>query len=212
MNIPTFDAVGPATGTPEGNARHVAILLHGLGEVDRDWLLGQLPPTQQGQLQPLLAELQVLGIPSDPQLTRDAVLRGTAPPDLSPPPSRSADAGDPALDRLAAAATARVLAPEPATLAAELLARGGAAWRAEVLREMAPPRRREIEAALAPHLAAVSLPGASLPGLRQRERTLVALLERRALVLGTDRVGVTVVPLVRPVPERPWWRRLRRAQ
>ena len=57
------------------STRQVALILHGLAEADRAWLLGRLPPAQVSMLEPLLAELRELGIPADPALathTHDA--------------------------------------------------------------------------------------------------------------------------------------------
>ena len=60
------------------SARQVALILHGLADADRAWLLGRLPPAQVGMLEPLLAELRELGIPADPELAaqvHDAEMR-----------------------------------------------------------------------------------------------------------------------------------------
>lgn len=58
--------------TPAG-LRRAALTLHSLGQVDRDWLLQQLPGAMQQALCVLLAELNDLGIPPDAAVIRAAL-------------------------------------------------------------------------------------------------------------------------------------------
>lgn len=53
--------------------RRAALALHSLGQADRDWLLQQLPPTEQHSLAGLLAELNELGIAPDAAVIRAAL-------------------------------------------------------------------------------------------------------------------------------------------
>lgn len=67
--------------------RKAALALHALSPDDQAWMLAQLDPQAQTQLQPLLAELQSLGIPQDPTLI-DTALQGisiTPAPELPQP-------------------------------------------------------------------------------------------------------------------------------
>ena len=68
-----------------GTQRHAALLLHGVSESDRHWVLAQLDPAQALALRDLLGELSELGLPRDPSLV-DAVLdrqsRAAAPAGL----------------------------------------------------------------------------------------------------------------------------------
>jgi hypothetical protein len=53
--------------------RQAALVLHGLADADRAWMLGQLPPEQAGPVRELLTELRELGIPNDPGLATQAL-------------------------------------------------------------------------------------------------------------------------------------------
>lgn len=55
--------------------RKAALALHALSPDDQAWMLAQLDPQAQAQLQALLAELQSLGIPQEPTLI-DVALQG----------------------------------------------------------------------------------------------------------------------------------------
>lgn len=150
--------------------RRAALMLHGLADVDRRWLLERLAPAQRQAVEPLLAELAGLGIPRDgaeggpvwPQATAApmAVPPGVAAP--SPEPGRSpvepvADepargrpmpAADDVLVRLSVAEAGLLLADEPDGLVADVLASGAYPWQAALL-EALPGRRNRIEGLLA---------------------------------------------------------------
>jgi hypothetical protein len=53
--------------------RRAALTLHALERSDRAWLLGQLSHGQRELLEPLLADLETLGIPRDRGLIQDAM-------------------------------------------------------------------------------------------------------------------------------------------
>lgn len=53
--------------------RQAALVLHGLADADRAWMLGQLPPEQAAPVRELLTELRELGIPHDPGLATQAL-------------------------------------------------------------------------------------------------------------------------------------------
>lgn len=133
-------------GDTAGSERHAALVLHSATDADRSWLMAQLPAPHRARVQPLLAELQRLGVPRDPTLVR-AALQPSSPPMGARPRT--------ATDRLAAAAPgelARLLAEEPATLAAQVLAMLPNDARAGVLRQFATGRRALV-ARLVPEVA-----------------------------------------------------------
>jgi hypothetical protein len=53
-------------------ARQAALTLHGLQPEDRAWVLDALPPQQRTALEPLLRELEELGIPGDVGISAEA--------------------------------------------------------------------------------------------------------------------------------------------
>lgn len=99
--------------------RQSALTLHALAAQDRAWVLAALPGGQRAALQPLLAELEEIGIPRDPDLLEAA----------QPRAARQRSAGE--LDALA-----RVLRREPPRVAAVFLAAEPWPWRGEVLQRV----------------------------------------------------------------------------
>jgi hypothetical protein len=91
--------------------RHCALTLHSVDAPDRAWLLAQLPPDQRLSLEQLVAELQAIGIPRDPQTARTAMAFNRN--------ARAATEDDGASD--AQGVCARVLASAAASDVAELL-------------------------------------------------------------------------------------------
>jgi hypothetical protein len=147
----------PADATPL--ARKAALLLHALGERDRQWLIDQLSEAERGAVQGLVGELRALGIPPDPGLL-DEVADGRRPPgDGSDRPSTSGapprqDVGDDprsgsssllALDRADLALLAGILRDEPPGLVATLLAARSWPWRQALLQHLDFSHRRQVE-------------------------------------------------------------------
>ncbi|MGC3963595.1 MAG: hypothetical protein QM803_09790 [Rhodocyclaceae bacterium] len=58
------------------NSRRAALLLHAMGEFDRQWTLARLAPSDRSNMDALLAELRELGIPADKSLIRTALEDG----------------------------------------------------------------------------------------------------------------------------------------
>lgn len=113
--------------------RQSALLLHGLSEPDRCWILERLGEEDQHILSEYLAELKSLGIPVDPAMI-DAV-RSSGP----------TDAGDP----LHAASTVQIqalLADEPVWLIRHVLALDDWPWRQNYLEALAPGQRERLMA------------------------------------------------------------------
>lgn len=134
------------------NARRSALLLHGLGEGDRGWLLERLTVSQREQVSALLQELRSLGIPADAraaiQLLNDS--RAAQEPTETYSARAVVAAASPA--RLAA-----VLKDEPAGLVAHLLLADRWNWQAAFLALQPPVQRRRIH-----ELLHTSAPGPKL--------------------------------------------------
>jgi len=131
-----MSAVLPAAS----QSRRAALMAHALPKDDQAWLLAALPPARRSVLEPLLTELQVLGIPSDPALL-DALDAQQAPA----PPARACDT----LLILSAAqlrTLAKVLQQEDPAVAACLLALRRWAWRDALLAAMRPEFAQQVRA------------------------------------------------------------------
>jgi hypothetical protein len=153
MAAPTSLAPCAATGT---RSRQAALLLHGLANADRDWLLGELASGQRRLLEALLAELHALGVPASPEWIDELLLpRSTTPGTAGAPSPKVATAEAPAEpdalppDALPAEAVAGVLRDEPDALVARAVRDGAADWRHAVLRRLGAARRRRLGAATA---------------------------------------------------------------
>jgi len=132
------------------NARHAALFLHGMAPADRAWVLDAIPEEARASLQSLLAELQALGIASDPALISDAILpMGRA----CDPAVRTAALSDEDVllalrgERLVVVIDA--LRREPAGLLASWLRMADWPWREDLLRALEPAHRTRVVAALA---------------------------------------------------------------
>lgn len=123
------EAMGAATAAvPAGSPRSAALLLHGMGEADRAWILRQLSDSQRARIVPLLDELHAMGLPADADWTRCAL-------PSTPPPSQASRARA----RIAAAPVAAItelLASEPPALVDWLMALGSWPWQTEVMAQL----------------------------------------------------------------------------
>jgi len=118
--------------------RRAALALHGLGEVDRHWVLEQLRRTDRSRLAQLLEELKKLGIPPDPSLLADAQKR--LPEPATPAPDRIREAS--------AASMHAILAREPVGLIAAVLRVESWPWQAAFLARLDPALREKVAASL----------------------------------------------------------------
>ena len=117
--------------------RKAALVMHGLGEQDRQWLLERLPAHRARELNALLEELGALGFPSDDELIREAA--GT--------PSQSRAAVGPDSGPIARASVEQVhalLKDEPDALIALVISSGPGPWREALLLGFAPSRAKSI--------------------------------------------------------------------
>lgn len=159
-----FASVSPSLQT--SSDRRAALTVHALAEQDRQWLMAQLTPDEAARLQPLLNELNQLGIPREVgligQLLQDASHVGTAssqvPPlhiDESVDSNRQFVDHDPAanelgaLDQAEASDLARMLRHEPPMLVAHLLHMRHWPWAADLLDHMDVSQRLSVQGCLA---------------------------------------------------------------
>jgi len=137
-------AVQPALGD-EARPRQAALLLGAMSASDRAWVLAQLPTADRAILDPMLGELDALGIPVDADLL-DAVLekpaRGAPTEPGSPAPRDAADTA--AVLNAAPAALLKLLAHEPAGLIARLLGMRAWPWQQEFMKLLPASKAAEV--------------------------------------------------------------------
>jgi hypothetical protein len=109
---------------PAPTTQQAALLLHGLDERDRDWIMTRLPAGERLELAGHLNELTALGIPADQQLIRAATR-----------------AGD---DENTAVRMHAVLVNEPLWLQASILAIEAWPWRDAYLAGLPADRRERL--------------------------------------------------------------------
>lgn len=172
MSVPRpFQAPNAGTGVPESRgARHAALLLHAMSPEDRSWMLEALPASERADLMPLLAELEALGIETDPALIDDAT--AGAPSAAMPEQEFAAVAPQPfpvsdeamlhALDDNQVRELVACLRTEPVGLVAECLRLADWPWREDLLAALEPGQRRRIEASLSATAPGFQTP----PGMR----------------------------------------------
>lgn len=137
----------PTPSAESGGARHAALLLHAMAPADRAWMLEALPAAERDELQGLLAELEALGIASDPTLIADA----TASTARSAPAQRAPMSDEEmlhALDGAQQSAMIRLVRAEPVGLIAAWLRVADWPWSEGLLNALEPGHRRRVEAAL----------------------------------------------------------------
>jgi hypothetical protein len=135
------------------------LLLHAMSEADREWVLQGLPSAQQDAVQPLLQELEELGIPREPDLA--GAFAGSPGPDAVA--GRLQLLGAAGVHRLAS-----LLALEPPRLTAVLLAGGDWPWREQLLRELPPTAARQVQRLVPTAASAGRLQHAVVAELAQR--------------------------------------------
>jgi hypothetical protein len=138
---------------PGASLQRAALTLHAVSQPDRAWLLAALPPLQREVLAPLLAELEALGIPREPELLSDVPETAVAARASWP---KQLDEGE--ID-----AVSDVLRHEPASLTHALLAMQPWDWTPRFLSALHASRRAQVEGS------------AHVPGPRLQEAILQAL-------------------------------------
>jgi hypothetical protein len=143
----------------ESAVRRAALMVHAAAADDRAWILDALPAGDRATLQPLLAELEALGIPPEPDLLVSVLAS-------EPQALQESATLDPlqALAPEAARALAGALAGEPPRIAQRLLAARPWAWRAHFLAaSQAVPALQPLPAAPALDAALLELVAQRLP-------------------------------------------------
>lgn len=148
--------------------RQAALVLHGLADADRAWMIGQLPAEQAGPVRELLAELCELGIPNDPSFAAQALasdhvhaVRPRASATFAPAPEE-------VLRSASVEQLQRVLEGEPQGFVAVLLVAGDWPWCQPYLTVQEPARMRAL----------VDLVRAQPGGPRLRAQVLAAVAAR----------------------------------
>jgi hypothetical protein len=123
--------------------RQAALVLHGLADADRAWMLGQLPPEQAAPVGELLAELRELGIPHDPAFASQALASDPVHAIRARP---AAAANDPAARMRAASVeqVQRAVEGESQGFVAVLLVAGDWPWYRDFLAAQEPARMRAL--------------------------------------------------------------------
>jgi len=129
-------ALHPQDATESAGARHAALFLHGIAPADRAWVLDAMSADERASLQALLAELEAVGIASDPTSIREAL-------PLSEEDMLLALRGE------GLATVIDALRREPAGLLANWLRVADWPWHEDLLRALEPNHRTRVESALA---------------------------------------------------------------
>lgn len=121
--------------------RRAALALHGLTGKDREWVLSQLPSTDQETLSGHLDELEELGFPSDVSGLVDEVMAGDQP-DRVAPEVKVIDAAAPKLVH-------RTLKDEQASALALIMSYHPWRWQRRVMRRFGRAKRHAVQKAIA---------------------------------------------------------------
>ncbi|MBV8464759.1 MAG: hypothetical protein JO218_02330 [Burkholderiales bacterium] len=152
-------------------SRQSALLVHGLAQADRDWLLTQLPENDRARLAGHLAELAELGVPADPGLL-DTVLAQVGPR----PAARGKTDPRQTLRRAGAEVMLQLLGQEPAWMIGTVLSIESWPWREALVEGLDASRRERVRQALRPNVAGalaascVEKLAAGVPAARQAVR------------------------------------------
>lgn len=136
---------------PTPAMRQAALLLHGLGEIDRAWLLERLSEAERSAMVGLLSELGSLGIPSDRAFVEEVVAAAASRAAATDVDRGAGDAPEPRVASLARAspeAIANVLRDEPPGLVACVLRLHPWPWKEAVLGRLGPVAAGRIEQSL----------------------------------------------------------------
>jgi hypothetical protein len=148
------------SSVPPDPLRQAALTLHALPDGDRRWILEALGPGRRHRLEPLLLELQTLGIPRDP---------GLVPREPSAPAGTTSRRPWPqALEAEEITALENALAVEPVAVTRMLLSIEDWSWAPRLLQGLDPARREAVQEG----------GPAAAPGARLRTAILQALQAR----------------------------------
>lgn len=138
-NEPFADMVAPSW------SRRAAVVLHGLSDQDREWILGRLPQGQQDELRELVQELAALGVPPAAMVDVEVVVPHPDPQRLDSDEEFLAQLSDLEVRRLA-----HSIAFLPAPVIASCLQIRRWPWRTTVLESLPDALARDVRDALNP--------------------------------------------------------------
>lgn len=147
--------------------RQAALVLHGLADTDRAWMLGQLPSHQAAPVHELLIELRDLGIPTDPSFAAQALASHRKRAFRASPRGQEPDSTQ-FVRATSVESLRRVLDGEPQGLIAVLLAAADWPWRDAYLATQEPARMRAL----------VELSRGKPGGARLQSQVVVAVAKR----------------------------------
>jgi hypothetical protein len=193
-----------AAATADSDVRKAALLLHTLSDVDRNWMLEQLPVQHRRQLLELVEELRELGIPASQALldaVKDDATVGRAP--ISVPADDGWESWCAEIDRSAPSAVWPILRAEPEHLIARVMAVRDWSWAPAIAQWLDPLQRSRVRALL-------EQGGSSNYGEAQAMNTyLLSRLSERIRALPPDTRSPSSSrssEAAKPIPRRTAWR------
>jgi hypothetical protein len=183
-DIDLFQQALRATGSASSGGRNAALFLHALAPNDRHWVMSQLESTQRAEMEVLLGELTLAGLPADRAIVGAALLlpAGAEVGSVGSPAGREA-----ALSVLPAETVCHVLGGEPDQLIATLLRWQHWPWQESLLVHVGALRRHRILSALRGPAGS----GWSLRRARFDEALMQGILARAARTAAMESVEPT---------------------
>jgi hypothetical protein len=151
--------------------RECALVLHGLSQSDREWMLSRMPGERADELRALIDELRTLGLPPDAELTA----RALHAPQAAWTPTAVSSAPTGAVQFIAAATVAQVqsvLHEEPDSVLAIVASSSAWRWRDRWLSRLEPLRAGRVRKLMLEQATTPALREAVLEAVAQRLRTL----------------------------------------
>jgi hypothetical protein len=195
MNLP-FDSSLRA----HDESRRAALAMHALPEIDRAWILRQLPPAQRERLDALLGELKALAIPANRVLVQELLAEAVQTPAPAVQAAGETQQQFEAIAGLEAALLSRVLQAEPVALIAHLLDLRRWPWHDTLLEQLGVVKRRRVEDAL----QALRAPARRATPERLH-RSIVAVLSAHAAAEAARERAAAPVPVISTRGARLGW-------
>ena len=127
--------------------KKAALRIHGLGETDRQWILGNLPEKEQGLLSVLLAQLSEMKLPENHLVFSDMIEEeSSAYDDTSARKNDQVLSEIKTINNVSAALATAVLSREPDWMIALALIGGDWDWTEELINQLGAHRRERVHA------------------------------------------------------------------
>jgi hypothetical protein len=207
MTVHAFtDALQQADRAQPATWRSAALVLHGMGAQDRQWVLSRLTPDQREAMQTMVDELRGLAFPGDPLLVREAMERSAQSPPAAVEGMDEGEDDDASLIRSIAQANADRIAPllvdEPDRIVRRLLRLHAWPWADDVRRSRCLPHGDDLlERSMWDHPASGTPP--VIPTLFDREMLLVLRKRLQQCAAKDKALPARPAPVVR-LPQRAW--------